>query len=606
MKNFSIIIGVFLAVFWAAPACGGDISISAQVQPEVVNIGGRIDLTITINGKFRKTGKLILPDMKGFNSYSSGSSQSFNMMNGALSASITYNYILVATEPGRFEIAPIKYRLGDKEYLAPPVVVQVAGRAQSAKRSPARPESRAAQKASRGKRIFVSAYVERDTVYVNQQITWVLNFFMDSNARMVQSPSFSPPEAAGFGVEDLPPQQNFTKTLQGRRYAVSELKRAYFPTASGRYTIGPAVVTAALDDFGPSNWDDIFNKPFGGFGFGKPVTVATDSIKVVVLPLPERGRPAGFSGAVARQLSLSIRADKHDVQVGEPVNVTVELEGEGNIETIAAPALTDIPGFKIYQSSSSSKTTKQGYKVSGSKKYEYILIPKIPGSHQIDALRLPYFDPVDKVYEDAGTGKVLFTVNPGTKEGERKVIIAGSGKEIEVLAKDINYIHPAPEHLNVSGSPFRAGKLYAALHMVPALAVVFLFSLERKRKKAGKDLPAARAAGAGRNAEKKLSGGKKLVAGNNVEGAVVLASDALNGYAADKMNTSQAGLTCEAFASFLRTRSVAEQDIEKYCSVINECDAARYAGAACDGNRALELISKAGSVINALEKGYLG
>ncbi len=580
-----------------------DVSVSASVEPSVASVGDQVTLTVTVNGKFRRTSKPELPPLDDFYVYESGSSQSFNFVNGSFSASLTFTYLLVPQKEGTFTISPIKYRVGDKEYTAAPVKLEVVSGGQAPPPTASGREEEPEETVEpAGKHLFVRASVDRDTVYVNQQITWTLRFYMDPRVRMLRSPSFSPPEAQGFWVEDLPPQRNYSRTIDGRRFAVSELKRAYFATAPGEYTIGPAEVTVTLDDFGFSSWDDLFNRPFDSFGFGKPVRLRTKGRKIVVLPLPEKGKPAGFSGIVAHDLKLKLDLDKQVVQVGEPINLKLELEGEGNMKTAAAPELPDLPDFKVYQSGSSSDVFKKNYVVSGRKKYEYVLVPKAAGPKTLKSIRLSYFDPVEGRYALARTRSARLDVKPGSAEEQRRVIIAGSGDEIEVLGRDIRYIHPVPAEIGIGDGALYANKLYLSLHAVPFLAVVFCLISERRKKRWREDIPRARAERALREAEKKLSAAGKLVAKGEVERGLGQIAVAIDNYFADKTNVSAAGLTFDEIEKYLHGHGVSEDRVRELRSILDTCDAARYAGSSLDDRAAGETAKRAAEVLRDIEK----
>ncbi|UCH83011.1 MAG: protein BatD, partial [Candidatus Latescibacterota bacterium] len=454
--------------------------------------------------------------------------------------------------------------------------------------------------------------VERDTVYVNQQITWTLGFYTDGRIELLRTPEFSPPSAEGFWVEDLPPQKNYYQQIAGRRYLVNELKRGLFAATPGEFKIGVARVDLVINDVGRRSssdvFGDLFNRRLNSFGFGKPVTLRTEEIDVTVLPLPSRGRPNGFSGLVGRGLTLSARTDKNVTQVGEPVNLTIEIRGEGNFKTMSAPKLVEPAGFKMYESGSTSDLFKKDYVVAGRKKYEYVLVPKLEGNKTIPPVEMAYFDPVAKAYQSIRSQPIHLEIMPGTEDEGRRVIFAGSGEDIEVLSQDINYIHPVPAMVRAAGTGGFPSKVVVTLHALPLLALFASIAIERRRKRLRENASYARASRAAREAEKKFNMARRVHKRGNISDVYPLVSDGIRGYFADKMNVPAPGITLADLERFFVAKGIGDDTSDTAKSVLKICDGARYApGATGDGEagNARHVIERASELIKELEKRYL-
>lgn len=607
MRWLTIIAGIILGSSILCPriAAADDVTVSATIEPDVVAVGDQATLVVTIQGKFRKGDKPVLPAIDDFSVFESGTSQSINFVNGAVSSSLSYTYILVPRTEGMYTIAPITFKLKDKVYEANPVKLEVVAQSSQVPSAPPRSGQHSDRQSSGEERpFFVEAAVDRDTVYVNQQATWTLYFSIDVRANLFQSPTFVPPTAEGFWMEDMPPIKKYYEDHDGRRYLVNELKRAYFPTSPGTYTIGPSQVTVTISDFGFPSRDDFFGRSLRSFGFGKPVDLYTREKTVVVLPLPEEGKPQGFAGAVGRNISMKLTADKQVVQVGEPVNVVLEIGGQGNIKTVSPPSLENLKDFKVYQSGSSSNVYRNNYTVSGKKKYEYVLVPKKEGPHTIEQRRLYFFDPYDHTYKYAATAPLHLDVQPGNEKQGQEIVFAG-GSDIEILGSDIRYIHPAPATLAVAGSGLYHNTLYLALHAIPLLALFASLGIGARRRRWRRDASRSRALRALRTAEKRLAEAEKLLKSGTVEQLYPAVATAVTSYLADKMDAPPAGLTSSDMETFLAGRGVASDLIDETNSVMRECDAARFARAATDPSAARALLDRAAELLRALEKRHL-
>jgi hypothetical protein len=607
-KNACILSAVCVLLFALAEgAAAADVSITASVSPSAVPVGGQATLVVTVEGKFSRSASPELPPLDDFTVYQAGTSQSYSFGTGGSTATLQFRYVLVPKKAGTYTIQPIRFQSGDKIYTAEPVALEVgasSGRASA-------PESGANESLDLegDQPIFVRAKVDRDTVYVNQQVTWTLGFYTDGRLDLMRTPEYSPPPAEGFWAEELPAQESSYRQVNGRKYLVNEVKRAFFAAAPGEYTIGQARIDIVIDDVArrgrDRSFDDFFSRSFSGFGFGKPASLKTSEVKVTVLPLPSRGRPAGFTGLVGRDLEMTVQTDKQTAQVGEPVNLVLDVRGKGNFKTMSAPALQPPDGFKMYESGTSSDLFKQDLVVSGAKKYEYVLIPQSEGRKTIRPVSLSYFDTQAKVYRTIQSPPIALDITPGSAEDGRKVVFAGAGEDIEVLGKDINYIQPVPAVIRPSSGSFGGSGFYWVLHALPLIALGASIAIERRRRLLRGDIRLARATRAGRDALKKLDQAARLPGKGPAEEAYAAVSAAVRGYLADKMNASASGITDDDIDRFLVEKGIPGEDVERLRALLKTCDNARYAPSGSEGGdegAASRAIETGRDIVRSLEK----
>lgn len=119
----------------------------------------------------------------------------------------------------------------------------------------------------------------------------------------------------------------------------------------------------------------------------RDVTVAGAPLALRVLPLPEEGRPAGFTGAVG---SFTVEADANprDVAVGEPVRLVLRIRGDGDLAGFETPRLADLAGL-------------EGFHVLGAlddrdartRTIAWDLAPVRDGALEVPPIAFPVFDP---------------------------------------------------------------------------------------------------------------------------------------------------------------------------------------------------------------------
>jgi len=585
----------------AAVPAAADIELTARVSPDAVAVGTEAELVVSVSGKFRAGDPPLLPQLDEFEIYQSGTQQQFSIINGRPTSSLTYNYVLIPSKAGTYDI-PIRFKADDKVYTTS-VKLEVVDTPVQIPPPPGASDQEVAEQ-SAGSPLFVTATVDRDTVYVNEQITWTLGFYTDGRTDLLRSPEYQPPNVEGFWVEDLPSQRNEYRQVNGRRYLVSEVKRAFFPTAPGEYEIAGARVDVVVNDVdGRNSFDDFFRRR-GAFGFGKPKSLHAKSIEIVVLPLPAQGRPRNFTGIVGGSLDVALKADKQVVNAGDPINVSLEIKGEGNFKTIAAPQIPDMEGFKMYESGSKSDLFKNNDVISGRKRTDFVLIPKEEGHRTIAPISLSYFDPDQNRYVTTSSNGIELNVQPAAQAEGQPVIFTGTGENIEVIGHDINFIRPAPAEVSSSRTRIYRSTGYLALHALPLLALAVSVVVERRRRRWQADTSLFRASRAARHAEKTLSQARDAHKKGDAQAAYASVSTALRDYMADKMDTSSAGSTMADLEAFMERRGVDEETIARLLAILKDCDLVQYAGAAApaDADRA---IGDAQAMIKTLEKRYL-
>jgi hypothetical protein len=74
----------------ATAARADDVAVNASLNPLSVPLGNEAILTVTVQGKFRKSVTPALPEIQDLYIYESGTSQSFSFINGQVSSSITF------------------------------------------------------------------------------------------------------------------------------------------------------------------------------------------------------------------------------------------------------------------------------------------------------------------------------------------------------------------------------------------------------------------------------------------------------------------------------------------------------------------------------------
>jgi hypothetical protein len=594
---------LLLLVLVTSAAYAQNISFNATVDKTEASLDDQITLTVSVSGNVKSMPQPQLPSLDNFTVYTAGRSQNINYINGQMSSSVSFNYVLAPKKAGKFTIGPAQIVLDGKTYQTTPIEITVLAGAEPQPSTATSPKGKPEQPSHiSGKDLFVETVVDKKKAYVNEQVTLTLRFYQ--GVRLFNNPEYTPPSVTGFWSEDLPPRRQYSQVINGRQYYVQELKTAIFPTSTGKLTIGPAELKCTVEDVNRFMNQDPFamfdRDLFSLFRQGKPVVLKSKPIEIEVLPLPEMGKPTNFSGTVGNY-KLDVKADKNQVEVGQPITIKTKISGIGNIKSVGEPAMADMPDFRSYSSGSSENVSKDNYQVQGVKTYEQVLIPKKAGKYTIPPVEFTFFDPRTKNYQTLKSEPILLSVLPPAQASPTE-IAQFSKQEIGKSVKDIRYIKLSAGKLENQGGHLYKNPLFLLLQLVPLLAFALSWRYQKEKERQNSDIGYARQRRANKLAKKRLDRAKKLITAGNSPDFYCEVSRALLQYLGDKLNLSAHGLTKDRIASELIVKGVKEEEINKLLKLLDSCDFARFAPGSSSPEEMNEFLRQAEDTIVKMEE----
>ncbi|MHB1311215.1 MAG: hypothetical protein ACYC3L_04285 [Gemmatimonadaceae bacterium] len=241
-----------------------------------------------------------------------------------------------------------------------------------------------------------------DTIYVGQQATYQIGVFLNQEVRqrLRRNPEFVPPETRSLLVYDLPDARApLVGTIDGRAYEVHVFQRAFFALSPGRYAVPASRLTYALP------------QTASFFSREDTHTLRSEELTLVVLPVPTAGRPTAWAGAVGNWRAR-LRTDSASGRAGNPLVVTLRIEGQGNVALLPRPRL-DVPGASVVAADERVDVDSTPSTLRGAKEFDWLVTPRAEGQLAIPAQRFSYFDPVARRFETAVTAGVTVHVAAG-------------------------------------------------------------------------------------------------------------------------------------------------------------------------------------------------
>ncbi len=572
-----------LALLWAV---GGaqNAKFEASVDRTTVGLGEQFSYVLTLEGQFAGGGKnLQLPDLTRFH-IMAGPNQSTSMqiINGSVSSSVTYAYVLQPKELGTFTIAPASIEAGGATLRSSPVTVQVVKAAPRQNRQ----QANADPTAGLSDELFLRASVDRNHVMQGDQVNLVFKLY--TRVSVVNYAVSKNPAMTGFWSEDVEIPKNISltnETINGKTYRVGVLRRvALFPTQSGTLEIGPMEVQTTVQLQNPRS-----NDPFESFfrdPFGRNVSynATSEPVKVVVDPLPG-GAPADFKGAIG-QFAMSTTVDRKTTRTNEPVSLKVTVSGTGNIKLLEAPALELPPDFEQYSPKVTESINRSQGRVSGSKTFEYLMIPRYPGLKVIKPVTMSYFDLKKREYVHLRSPQIELNVEQGAA-GSAPVVSGVNREDVRLLSQDIRFIKMNAPSIVRPGERLYKDPLFILLAFLPFIGVIGAYVYARQRQVVMADQAGYRNRRAMKVAQKGLREAEYLLkeksarkgepAQNQRLRFYAEVSKALWKYLGDKLTIPQADFSVEGAIAVLRERGADDALLAALRSVLETCDMARFA-----------------------------
>jgi hypothetical protein len=419
-----------------------DISVSASVSKNNASVSEQIVYTVTITGAMNIPAPSI-PPIAGLNIYNIGASNSMSIVNGNMSSSIQFNYIVSSDVEGKYTIPAIEIDYKNIKYktnsvninftkdLATTSAPQVNKNVQANNTNSKQPAD------GRSKNIFVVNEVDKKVAFVNEPI--IVTFKLYTRVSFLNQPVYQPSEMTGFWKEDLPDIPQYRANYNGLDYYIIDKKTVLYPTLKGTQTITPAKLDCMVEE--PMSSNDFWGMSF--FSRGKNLKLQTEPVKIIVNDLPEIGKPQSFNGAVG-DYKMDVKISPNSgYKVDEPITFDVTISGIGNINTITEPVLTDLVNFKKYDTVVKSDIQKTANGLEGNKTFKIIIVPNIQGELKLPDINFSYFDYTKKKYIELSKkfGNISVAVNTNkTHDQNFNSSVKSFNNSLKIIGDDIRFI----------------------------------------------------------------------------------------------------------------------------------------------------------------------
>ena len=599
------------------------LTVSSKKQ---VMVGERFQVVFEANAEGKN---FQAPSFEGFTVVGgpfTSSSSSFSMVNGSMSHTVrcTYTFALQAYQEGTFHVGSATLTVKGKKVSSEPFDIKVipddgshaapSGGGSSSGQGQSQQNTSDPQVS--GKDLFIRVIPSKKSAYVGEQVVLTYKLYTKvpvSSLSVERMPSY-----AGFWTKDITDNnggslRQTSEYINGIEYTAAEIQKiVVVPQRSGTLPIDPMIIECIAQIRTESNrqrsmdpFEAFFNDPF----FNRNIAnvrkeLTSQTLNLEVKSLPENGKPASFAGAVGN-FNFKSEIDKTELSTNEAFTMTLTVSGTGNVELLQMPTPVFPPDFEVYDPKITMNVNNNANGLSGTKKAEYLVIPRRAGNFTVPAVEFSYFDPSKGAYQTLSSQPYEIKVEKGKggDEGSSGGIYASNQEGIKYLGSDIRHIMTGNAHLKPMHTVFFGSAAYFVVLLVLLVLFVILLFVLKKREQLSKDTAANRNRKADKVARGRLKSAAQFLKAKDQDKFYVEMSQALWGYIADKLGIERSKLSMDTVNETMKAKNVPVELTQQFIDTLNSCEFARFAPGSAEAKmddlyqRGIDVISKAEKVL---------
>lgn len=601
-----------IAVLLSMTVFGQDDSVFNVICKRQVMVGEQFNVSYELDGNGSNFVAPNFVDFEVLGGPFSSSSSSVQIINGSITKSnkTTYSFYLRALKEGTFKIPAATITIDKKKVKSTTMditVVPGSGNAAYAG-SPRNGDNGSSQSVDLGD-VFVEAIPNKKTAYIGEQIllTYKIYFTIPiSQLSVSKSPSY-----AGFWTKDITDNngslQQSSIVRDGKQYAVATVQEiVLIPQKAGTLTIDPLDISCIAQirrqrERQRSNdpFEDFFGDVMGSSYTNVKKEIKSQPINIEVRQLPVSERPDSFRGAVG-QFTFTSSIDKTEMKSNDAFTVTYTVSGKGNIELLEMPKPVFPPDFEVYDPKITTTTKNNSYGISGTKKAEYVVIPRVSGNFKLSQTVFSYFDPAKGRYVTLPSEEYDINVAKSANEGGSGIIYAGGQESIKVIGTDIRHIMTETKLHKFPGTFFATPLSFILAALILVLFISALI-IHDKVNKFNKNEVLVRNKKATKTAKKRLQRAYNYLKINDQNHFYEEYAQALWGYISDKLNIARSQLSMDTVKEMMFSKNAPEDIVNQFIDLLNSCEFARFAPGD-PGKKMDELYQKGIDVISKSER----
>ena len=307
-------------------------------------------------------------------------------------STIKYSYLARIDQPGAYTVGPARVSAQGGQHSSNQLTLQ-AGQYDPA-----------AVQHNKSDPIFLRCIVDKDSVVVGECINCFLRFYYDHS--MLGLKDIGQQDITGFDRKNIQGPREETEVVDGKRYRVAEWTWQWYPRSAGDFTIPAHYADFEITGGRHSNTTRMWGAFFGAAREVKRAYSNALKINVEALPAyPHEVTAVGKFEHVKASISPAV------AKQGEGMVLTLEFQGEGDLETLRVPIIRGMPNELKYYDSKTVIEPAAGSHLP-TKKFEFIVQGLKAGNFEIPQQKFVVFDTESRLYKELHTTPLFVTIAP--------------------------------------------------------------------------------------------------------------------------------------------------------------------------------------------------
>ncbi|MCQ0110868.1 BatD family protein [Zhouia amylolytica] len=541
-----------------------EVTFEAKVSKEQLGLNERLRIDFEMN---KDGDNFVPPNFENFRVLM-GPSQSVSQswINGKRSFSKTYSYILAPKKKGTFTIKQAVIEIDSQTYKTVPITIQVTAAVDN-------PNAPKGADDIADENLHLVAEISNPNPYLNEAVSILYKLYVSpkisvSDFRPIDNPTYNNFWSQNMEIKRWKVENG---TYKGKAYRYVILKKVVvYPQKTGALEIEPLTLDVTVDV--PTNKQDIF----GGRVYKQAhKTIAAGSRTIRVKPLPDNGKPEGFTGAVG-SFDFNVVPSKTDLKAGESLEAKIEVSGKGNLKLFDLPKLKLPSSVEVYEPEFKSNVSTNISGMQGKITDDYTVVPQYKGKFQIPTISFSYFDPKLERYKTLTSPEHIINVYEGPTSDDDAITENNQPEKqvVNSLDSSFKFLKLTPNLQPIENQTFFGSKAFYILFFGPLLLIPLFIIIGKKKKALEADIEGTKRRKANKLAKKYLSEAKKNL--GDKESFYEAMERALHNYLKAQLKIETSDFSKEKITDLLRTNKVDETVITSFISILNSCELARY------------------------------
>jgi hypothetical protein len=540
------------------------IQFEAKVNKQSLALNEKLRIDFTVNGD---GDDFVPPSFEGFRVFA-GPYQSVKIdyVNGRGTFNKAYSFFLIPLKRGKITIKPATIDVNGKIYKSAPVTISITEPVDH----PRDPNDNSQPVKERmAEALTLVAEVSKTNPYINEPITVVYKLYFDYGVIIREYRELEKPKYNDFwsqNIEIKKPSAEET-TFNGKRCLVAVLKKTVlYPQKSGKLEIEP--LTLDLDMEMPSQ------RRF----FGQPIMVrdnrrvSAGARTIAVKPLPEKGKPEDFSGAVGR-FNFTVTPSKTNVKSGESVDLIVGVAGTGNLKLFTLPKPVVPAALEMYDPVHKENVSTPLSGMTGKITDSYTIIPQYKGKYPIQQMSFSYFDLGSGKYKTITSPEIMLNVLDGPVQSDGAATIEQPKAKINGTDQ-FEFIKLKTKLASIDREDFFGSDRFIAMMLLPFLCIPLVIAARRKKDAIDRDVVGNRRKLSNKLAKKYLSQARKHI--GDKEQFYIALEKAMHNFLKAKLHIETSEMSKERIREILVQKAKPET-VNAFIALMENCEFARYA-----------------------------